>query len=365
MRILRAADAATSAELARQPPHVLVRRTTTTRVDGLRRAARDQRGPRRARRGLPAASARQHGDPQLRAGRRARASRQQRRRRRDPRRRIAVDERRPRHRAQRVQRARTPSRCISCRSGSSPIALNARAGLCAARVRSGGDARALGAAGLARRRRRQPRDPPARVAARRAARTRARRIDARAAIRRGATGCRSCAARSRSTAARWRPAMRSASRRAGDAARSPAAATAVPTSCCSTSAVAQAAVGRLGACYAGRQVLSDAPQAAACADGRPYNCARHTASHRHAAMTAATAHPHPGQRREALRRAPRRPAAELPAAVDGAVELASARVPADRGRRRRGQCPYCGAHFVLDRLTCAHAQAVTPDDPRR
>ena len=44
--------------------------------------------------------------------------------------------------------------------------------------------------------------------------------------------------------------------------------------------------------------------------------------------------PHPGQRPAALHRLARRPAAELPAAVDGAVELAPARVPADRSRGR-------------------------------
>src|SRR5690625_984499 len=40
-----------------------------------------------------------------------------------------------------------------------------------------------------------------------------------------------------------------------------------------------------------------------------------------------------------LRGAPQRAAAELPAAVDGGVELASARLPADRGRRRRDRLP--------------------------
>ena len=77
-----------------------------------------------ARRGFPAASARQHGNPQLRARRRAGAQGQQRRRWRDPCRRTAVDERRPRRRAQRVQRLAIASRCTSCRSGSSPSRLN-------------------------------------------------------------------------------------------------------------------------------------------------------------------------------------------------------------------------------------------------
>src|SRR5690606_25551325 len=40
-----------------------------------------------------------------------------------------------------------------------------------------------------------------------------------------------------------------------------------------------------------------------------------------------------------LRGPPQRPAAELSAAVDGGVELAPARIPADRGRRRRDRLP--------------------------
>lgn len=60
--------------------------------------------------------------------------------------------------------------------------------------------------------------------------------------------------------------------------------------------------------------------------------------------------PHPGQRRSALHRDPRRSAAELPAAVDGAVELASARVPADRGRARM-PVPVLRRALHLGRLT--------------
>src|SRR3546814_12766862 len=73
-------------------------------VDGLGPAAGDQRGPRRAGRGLPAARPRQHGDHQLRARRRAGASRQQWWRRRAWPGRAAVDGSRPRNRDQRAQR---------------------------------------------------------------------------------------------------------------------------------------------------------------------------------------------------------------------------------------------------------------------
>ena len=192
--------------LARQPAHVLVRPLPRPAVDGLWPAAGDQRGPRRARRAAFRPRPRQHGNPQLRAGRRARAQGQQRWRRRAASRRTAVDERGPRRRAQRVQ-------CIEHRAGAFPADLDpARsrqraAGVCAAGVRSGRAARTLGDAGVARWRRRQHRDPPAGVVARRAAGRAANRWQSRS-IRRGATGCTWRRARSTSTAARWRRAMR-------------------------------------------------------------------------------------------------------------------------------------------------------------
>ena len=164
-----AARGAGQCRLARQPAHVLVRPLLRPAVDGLRPAAGDQRGPRRARRGLPAASPRQHGNPQLRAGRRARAPGQQRRRRRAAPRRAAVDERRPRHRAQRVQR-------VAHRAGAFPADLDpARPASTRRRrmrsrrsipPRAAGAGRLLASPDGARR---QPGDPPAGVAARRAA----------------------------------------------------------------------------------------------------------------------------------------------------------------------------------------------------
>ncbi len=58
------------------------------------------------------------------------------------------------------------------------------------------------------------------------------------------------------------------------------------------------------------------------------------------------------QRREALQRAPQRPAAELPDAGDGVVELASARLPADRGRAEPGsQVPVLRRCLRAGRLT--------------
>ena len=202
-------------------------------VDGLRPAARDQRGPRRARRGLPAAPPRQHGNPQLRAGGRAGASRRQRRRRRDPRRRTAVDERRPRHRAQRVQRHRQ-------RAGAFPADLDP------ARSRST-PRRPMRSAAFDRRRDRgrwacwhRPMARTAASAIRQEAWLRGVRLDAgesrRAArwIRRDATGCMSRRARSTSTAARSRPAMRWAWPRKPARCALHGAATALPTCCCST-----------------------------------------------------------------------------------------------------------------------------------
>ena len=50
--------------LARQPAHLLVRALPRPALDGLRPAARDQRGPGRAGRRLRAAFAREHGNPQ-------------------------------------------------------------------------------------------------------------------------------------------------------------------------------------------------------------------------------------------------------------------------------------------------------------
>ena len=67
-------------------------------VDGIPFAARDQRGPRRAGRGLRHASAPRHGDHHLRARRRARAQGQHRERLGDPARRRAAHERRHRRR---------------------------------------------------------------------------------------------------------------------------------------------------------------------------------------------------------------------------------------------------------------------------
>ena len=55
----------------------------------------------------------------------------------------------------------------------------------------------------------------------------------------------------------------------------------------------------------------------------------------------------------ALRRASRRSAAELPAAIDGAVEFASARLPAGRAGRWRGAMPVLRGAFHPRRLTTA------------
>ena len=92
-----------AARLARQPPHVLVQPVPRPRAHGLPRPPGDQRRPRRARRGVPAARAPGHGDPLVRAERRPRAPRQPRHGLRDPAGGDPAHERRDRRPPQRVQ----------------------------------------------------------------------------------------------------------------------------------------------------------------------------------------------------------------------------------------------------------------------
>ena len=318
-------------------------------VDGLRPAAGDQRGPRRARCGFPAASPRQHGNPQLRARGRAGAQGRQRRRRRDPRRRTAVDERRPRHRAQRVQRLATASRCTSCRSGSSPIALNAPAGLCAARRV---DRPMRGRWALLA----SPDGADGSSAIRQDAWLRGARLDAgRDRIEHALDPARRYWLQVGQGRSRPMAACSAAGDALGLARRSRHTARCRrrrhwPRCCCSTCRRRVSVEGTpRSLCWQGRARLSliadsrppVSPRAAARMNwppvevhrGAPYN-AGSTLHAAHARHDRSQRPSHPGQRREALQRDARRPAAELPAAVDGVVELASARVPADRGRAR-------------------------------
>ena len=109
--------------LARQPPHLLVRATTTTRSTWasapLRVINEDRVAPgARLRHARPP----RHGDRLLRARGRARAPGQPGQRLGHPPRRRAAHERRHRRHAQRVQRLAGPSPCTSSRSGSCPSA---------------------------------------------------------------------------------------------------------------------------------------------------------------------------------------------------------------------------------------------------
>ena len=279
--------------------------------------------------GLPAAPPRQHGDPQLRAERRARAQGRQRRRRRAASRRTAMDERRPRHRAQRVQR-------VAHRTGAFPADLDpARpaqraTGVCAAGVRSGARRgrwatcwrRPMARDGSAR-------DPPAGVAARRGA-GRGRIASRSRSTRRARYWLHVAQGASKSTAARWRRAMRWVSWTKPARCGCTAAVTASRTCCCSTCRP------RSGASSAGTRT---AP-----AGKLPARVETPAASWPIPAHPTATA-PANAQTRYEVRRADLPLSCPQPSmALWNSHPRVYLAIEAEGGE---SQCPYCGAHFVL------------------
>ena len=183
-----------SARLARQPPHLLVRRLPRPAADGLSRAARDQRRSRAAGSRLRHAPPRGHGDRHLRARGRARAPGQPRQRRDDRARRSAAHERRHRHRPQRVQPLARCARALPADLDPARAA-RSRTGLRATRLPARREPGRAAAGGVARRARRLGHRAPGRVAVRGPTRRRAR-ASSTGSARAVMPGCKSRAGRS-------------------------------------------------------------------------------------------------------------------------------------------------------------------------